>query len=105
MTWILDRTERERVGAKFTFRASQIDIGMVGEVASLYEGHPLDQVRVQWSSPVGRTPTVDDPRTNGAVIMSWRDLTKSPNEQRHWTAKLRTKTFDDTDGWIQYERI
>ena len=96
--------ELERVGTRWLYRASPDDPGMNGEVIELDAKAWKRRVIVMWSNPLGRAPTEDDP-SKTRMSMEWRDLAKSLDDQRHWTARVRLNSDDDLDGWIMYERV
>lgn len=97
--------ERARVGERFLWRASPDDEGMLGTVVGLDRLHPKIKVRVKWISPPDREPSQHDYSTDTVTIMEWGSLTRSPADQRHRTALLIANSFNDEDGWIEYERI
>ena len=101
----MEKLSQERVGACFLHRTSPTDPGMVGRVIGLDARHPGLKVRVTWSSPPGRNSTEHDCQVDTPVTMDWDNLVMSHTAQRQWTARNILDSYDDADGWVQYERI
>jgi hypothetical protein len=96
---------RERVGTHSRFRTSSNDLGMDGEVVDLDSRDIEQRVVVVWTNPDGRPPTEYDYQVGTRISMEWRHLTLAPGEQRHRTARLIQHSADDSDGWVEFDRI
>lgn len=101
----LDSLKEERVGKRFRFRTSARDSGMLGEVVELDPRDAHRRVIVVWSDSPGRTATDDDYTVGQRVSIEWRHLTEAADRQRHRTARTIAQSFEDSDGWTQFERI
>ena len=98
----LERIRTERVGRRFMRRETRADPGIGVEVVDLDPRQPQDRVIVRYTATAGRSPTRYDPPSD-TVSIEWKILTQSPSEQRHRTARLIEQSFDDNDGWLQFE--
>jgi hypothetical protein len=54
---------------------------------------------------VGRPPTMHNGDYYDQVHMEWATLMEPESAQRHRTARLYENAFDDSVGWIEFERI
>ena len=93
------------MGAQFLCRESATDVGYRVIVTALAEDRPGSWVVVRAIPNPEREPTPHDLRTDIDVRIEWRTLTQSGDEQRHRTARVIVKSFNDEDGWIEFERI
>lgn len=101
----LELIRRARVGTRFRWRGTPDDVGMIGTVLRLSRQHPRLFVVVQWESPPGRNPDERDDSTTEPTSIEWRVLNEPEAAQRHWTARCILDSYNDEDGWIQYERL
>lgn len=100
----LERVRKERVGRLFLQRVTPDDPGMIGKVVSL-DARRNGYVFVIWENPPGRRSTVGDPTTGRPIGIEWRQLIKPTDDQRHITARVDLKSFDDNDGWVVFEAL
>ncbi|MDO8392472.1 MAG: hypothetical protein Q7V57_18515 [Actinomycetota bacterium] len=100
----LKALETARVGARFLRRVTSSDAGLLLEVVGLDPRRPRDHVLVTQEPLPGRVPTPHDP-VGGQSSMAWRQLNEAPADQIHKTARLVNQSYDDADGWIEFERI
>jgi hypothetical protein len=101
----LEVLSQDRVGALFLHRVHRDDVGIQVTVVELDARQPRQRVIVRYEPTTGRTPTPHDPPVDQRVSIEWRALTATDADQRHRTALLIEKSYDDADGWIEYERI
>lgn len=101
----IERLRNERKGRLFRRRLAPGDPGMIGEVVDIDRRQPMTRVVMVWNSPAGRTTTEDDPAAGRPTTIEWKVLQRSPDEQRHLTARLIAKSHNDNDGWIEFEEI
>lgn len=99
----IELLRRERVGARFRWKASKEDVGMIGTVIRLAEQQSRLRVVVDFESPVGRPPTKYDYQAPTSI--EWKVLTAPDDEQIHRTARMNAKSFDDNDGWVEFEQL
>ncbi len=104
-----ERTERvqlveRRVGAKFRRRYTAYDQGTELSVLSLGNPDWRCNVIVEETVPAGR-PSTEHDSVHPRVNMEWRVLVESDDDQRHRTARLYEQAFDDSVGWIEYQRM
>ena len=99
------RLKAERVGAKFRKRYTADDTGTIVTVRELRNPNWQEMVNVKEVAPAAREPTEFDNQFPARYGIKWSDLTKSDSEQRHLTARVMAESFDDADGWIEFERL
>lgn len=96
--------EQERVGVQFRKRYTANDSGTILTVIGLAPSEWRTDVVLEEAAPPGRIPTEFD-STLTTVQMKWSTLVTPHSVQRHATARLMMKSFDDSDGWVEFERI
>jgi hypothetical protein len=101
----MEKLSEDRVGAQFLHRVHRDDAGIQVTVVELDPHQPKQRVIVRYEPVPGRPPTPHDPPVDQRVSVEWRALTAPDAEQRHRTARLIENSYDDADGWIEYERI
>ena len=97
------RLEAERVGATFLRRHTAEDPGTVVTVLELASDW-RNKVLVEEAAHEGRPPPELDHQMWIRTSVDWRVLTLPDRDQRHATAHM-VRSYDDADGWIEFERV
>lgn len=100
---ILEEIRKERIGRRFIRHAFEGDSGQYGEVTDLGMRDAKRTVVTQWTTPAERGPQIDDYPTDRPTTVEWKVLTRSREDQIHWTARMRANSDDDGDGWVEFE--